>query len=387
MRRWFAGAALLLCACAGDLASPFSAVAVTYDVNQKSFKLAQVRVNTLTSLRHLQGSAGQVKAGGAVRVSKSALRAGATVDSLRASFVTAQPAQVQIAWSVLNDIVYPENFDSLELLSDYYNLEKARTALANWGSTTLPARLAVAHADIKDDSGLSPLADGELYYTPLATFYLPAATPRAQIPASFNVGAVAHALAHEAVEEQIWKGAPLAAPELGPDHDPLWNSARHIARSLAEGIADYLGVAVSEDPRWFDHSLQQGAATRALDTIRCSSPDMLEALPADDAQTPYDPYPLGTVLAGALWESSQSGVQLSAKGVLAALPDLGQRALAAQGKLTIGAILDALVLNADPQRKADLCGLFYNRFAKLSVKSGDLPACAQVTPVDHPECQ
>ena len=50
--------AAALCACGGDMASPFSAVAITFDVNKQAFKLAQVRVNSLTSLRHLTGSSG-----------------------------------------------------------------------------------------------------------------------------------------------------------------------------------------------------------------------------------------------------------------------------------------------------------------------------------------
>src|SRR5207244_171818 len=132
-------------------------------------------------------------------------------------------------------------------------------------SLKLPARPVVAHADIQDESGLSPLAEGELYYPPLATFYLPRPSPQAQVPASVNLGAVTHALAHEAIEELVWGGAPLPAPELGPDHDATWNSARHVARSMSEGIADFLGSAAANDPRWFDHSLQQVAATRALD--------------------------------------------------------------------------------------------------------------------------
>ena len=58
--------------------------------------------------------------------------------------------------------------------------------------------------------------------------------------------------------------------------------------------ADYLGSAATNDPRWFDHSLQQTAATRALDQdpVPCSTPEMLDALPADDSKAPYDPYPL-----------------------------------------------------------------------------------------------
>jgi hypothetical protein len=391
MRRiWLAAAALALCACGGDLASPFSAVAVSYAANTKNIKLTQVTVITLSSLRHLQGSAGEVKAGGKVRVSKTALKAkGATVDSLRGSFIAAPPAQVQLTWSLLNDIVYPENFDSLELLSAYYNLEQARKQFTIFlPSLKLPARPVVAHADIQDESGLSPLGLGELYYPPLGGFYLPRPSKQEQVPASVNLGAVAHALAHLAVEELVWAGAPLPAPELGPDRDVDWNSARHVARSMTEGIADFLGTAAANDARWFDHSLQQTAATRALDTTRCGSQEMLEALPAnDDALLPYDPYPLGTVLAAALWEASQSGPQILAAGVLRSLPDLGVRAKAAGGKLTVGEVLDALVAGADADRKPDLCGLFYNRFARLSLRSGDLPACLKIVPIAHPECQ
>ena len=75
MKLLAAGAAVALAACAPDLASPFSAVAVTFDVNKQAFKLAQVRVNSLTSLRHLQGTAGDVTAGGTVQVDNAAVRA------------------------------------------------------------------------------------------------------------------------------------------------------------------------------------------------------------------------------------------------------------------------------------------------------------------------
>ncbi|MGZ6143219.1 MAG: hypothetical protein ACXWLM_07760 [Myxococcales bacterium] len=277
--------ALALCACGSDLASPFSAVAVTYDVNKQAFKLAQVRVNTLTSLRNLKGSSGDVTAGGTVRVSTAALKAGGTADSFRSAFTKAAPAQVNVSWNVLNDIVYPEDYFSLELLSTYYNMEKARGFLSDWGLTTLPSRPIVAHADIEDENGLSPLRAGELYYAPMATFFAPATTPKQQVPPAFNLGAVAHALGHEAVEELVWGGAAVSPPELGSDP-----TARHVAQSLAEGIGDYLGVAVSDDPHWFDHSLQEDAPNRALDQIHCADPTLLGALAEPDTDTTkYDP--------------------------------------------------------------------------------------------------
>lgn len=381
-----AAAALLLSACAADLTSPFAAVAVTYDTAKHQYKLAQVQLTSLKSLRHLQGTAGTVLVGGQVRVQQAAVaQKGATVDALRQQFVAVQPGQVDLAWHVLNDIVYPENFDSLELLSAYYNLEKVRRAFSDWGLSQVPVRPIVAHASLLDDGGLSPLPQGELYYPPLATFYFPVpSTVDTQLPLVFNLGAMAHAVTHEAVAELVWGGTPVAAPELGPAHDPGWNSARHVARSMAEGLADYLGAAVSDDPRWFDHSEQQRATASALDTVRCSSPDMLQALPADDATVPYNPFPLGTVLAGSLQEASAAGVQVTAAGVLAALPEIASRAQAAGGKLVLAVVLDSLVHKAAPERKPDLCGLFANRFASMSI--GSLPSCSGVTPTVHQEC-
>ena len=49
-RLWLASAALALCACAGDLASPFSAVAVSYSQSSKTIKLAQVLFTLLSNL-------------------------------------------------------------------------------------------------------------------------------------------------------------------------------------------------------------------------------------------------------------------------------------------------------------------------------------------------
>ncbi len=383
---WPAACALALCACGSDLASPFSAVAVTFDTQKQAFKLAQVHVNTLTSLRHLQGSAGQVTAGGTVQVKSAAIRApGAAASSLRSAFIVAQPTTVQLTWNTLNDIVYPEDFASLELLSTYYNMEKARSALAVWGLTTLPARTIVAHAAISDENGLSPLPDGELYYAPLATFFAPAATAKEQVPAAFNLGAVAHALAHQAIEEMVWGGAVLPAPELAAGTSAASITLRHVARSMAEGIADYLGVSAAEDTHWFDHSLQKDAVARALDSIHCGTADMQNALAIDDAQLLYDPYPLGSVIASALWdEGSATTNQNTAKGVLAALPDLGTKAAA--GPLSLAAVLDTLAAHSPADQRGDLCGLFLNRFAPLSVTSASLPSCSGVKVVPHQEC-
>lgn len=371
--------ALALCACGSDLASPFSAVAITYDVNKQAFKLAQVRVNTLTSLRTLQGSSGDVTSGGKIRVSTAALKSGGTVDSFRAAFTKSAPVQPNLSWNVLNDIVYPEDFESLELLSTYYNMEKARGFLSDWGLTTLPAQPIVAHADLADENGLPPLRGGELYYAPMATFFAPATTPEQQVPPAFNLGAVAHALGHQAVQEQVWGGAAVSPPEAGSDPTAL-----HLAQSFAEGIGDYLGVAVSDDPHWFDHSFQEDAPNRALDQIHCSDASWIAAMAAPDTDgAKYDPYPLGSTIAGALWEeASATTPQNTSRAVLAALGDIGTKA--ASG-LTLPVILDTLAAHAPDDQRSDLCGIMLNRFAQLGIAAADLPSCPKAPA--RSECQ
>ena len=364
--------ALALCACAKpDRSSPFSALVVTYESTTGTYRLGQVRLNTLTSLRRLQGAAGQVRAGGSVRLSRQdVLDPAATVDSLRARSVRDPPREVDLAWSELNGIVYPEDFQGLELLTAYFNLESSRSVVAGWGLAPLPAVPVVAHPAIADENGQPVLDEGELYLPALGSFYFPAASATSQLPPVFNLGAVGHALGHQLLQQMVWAGAPAPPPERSSARDGAANIARHLSRSLSEGIADYLGVAISQDPLWFEHSVQQTAAGRDLTVVRCGTTNMLDALAVDDSQVPYDPYPLGTVLAGALWESSQD-LQISASGVLAALPAIGKTM---QSGLALAPVLDALAAAADDSRKKALCGLLLDRFRSLGIAS--LPSCA-----------
>ncbi len=91
------------------------------------------------------------------------------------------------------------------------------------------------------------------------------------------------------------------------------------------------------------------------------------------------------MIASALWdEGSATTNQNTAKGVLAALPDLGTKAAA--GPLSLAAVLDTLAARSPPEQRGDLCGLFLNRFAPLSVTSASLPSCSGVKVIGHQEC-
>lgn len=373
-------AGAVLCGCGTDLSSPISALGVAYSAKDSRYELALVHLNTLTSLRHLQGGAGTLRVGGSVRTSAAAARAKtATVNALRNQLVTAGPGDVDLVYNVVNGVVYPEGFDSEELLTAYFNLESARTTFLSWGLASIPIVPLVAHAAVGGDDAPSPAFDGELYYPPLATYYFPAPSPLAQVPISLNLGAVAHALGHQLVQQLAWGGAPVPPAEQQSAKDAAWATAQHVTRSMTEGLADVLGALASEDPRWFEHSLQQAAGARDMDGTRCSSPDMLQALPVDDAQVPYNPYPLGSVLSAAVWSVGKLAPQSTAKGLLAALPKIGQAAQSNGDQLSVALALDAIVSAAQATDQPALCGLFLSRFAKVSVQS--LPSCSGVTPV------
>ena len=382
----------LLQGCASDLASPFSAVVVAYDAapgtvstaREARYKLAQVRITTLTSLRRLEGTSATVLVGGSARVDPTLYgKPGANLPGLRALLLTDPPTAVDLSFNVLNEgLVYPENYTSLELLTAYANLERARAAFTRWGAQLQLAPV-YAHTPLTNDRGLSPLADGELYYPPLGAFFLPAPSTKAQLPLHFNLGAVSHGLALQAWQQLVWASAPVDPAATAPATDPDALSSRHIGASMAQGVADFLGSAVSRDPRWFDHSLQQQADSRSLDQRRCGDAAMAQALDEDDARTPYNPYPLGTVLAFALWEQLPSPpddnlLAESARGVLAALPGIGAAQSANGGKLALAAALNALVAQAPVDLKANLCNSFRNRFAALAIPSNGLSSCAGV---------
>jgi hypothetical protein len=395
-------AALLLSGCAVDVASPFSAVVVAYDNTNDLYKLAVVRVATVTSLRRLQGTSGTVLAGGAAKADPQAyLEAGVTVSNLRSRLLTSTPQPVDLSFNTVSGLVYPENYTSLELLTAYANVEKARVSFGSWGLTTFPPAPIYAHTPLVDAQGLSPLADGELYYPPLGSFFLPEPSQKAQLPLHFNLGAVGHGVALQAYQQVVWNLAPIDPSSAVAQSDPDALPARHVSASVQMGLADFLGTAVTCvggsncDPEWFDHSLQQSGGTRDLDQLHCGTGDMLRALDQDDTCAncaAYDPYPLGTVLAYSLWENipqTGPGVQPIAQAVVAALQGIGSAQSGNAGKLTLAATLNALVTAVAviaPDSVPAICGSFQNRFAALSIV--DLSACGGVVAVPPVElCQ
>ncbi len=367
--------ALPLIACAPDQASPFSAVVIAWDPGTQVYKLAQVPLRTVTSLRTLQGTSGNVEAGGSVVLSAQRVSAqGATVSSLRAQSFTGIPGPVTIEFNTANGLIYPEDYDALELLSFYAALEKTRAQLAGFGFTNLSASPIFAHTNVRDGNGLSPLGDGELFLAPLNAFFLPPVTAQQQLPPQLNLGAVAHAVGLQAYQQVIWSGAPVdPATAVSPD-DPGALTAIHVAQSVRMGIADFLGAIITQDPRWFDHSLQQTAGARALDQLRCGTSAMLQALDVPDSVVPYDPYPLGTVLAYSLWDAAQSGDSTAvATGLLASLSGVAAAQSDNGNKLDLAAALDAVVSATSSDQQGTLCGDFLDRFKSLSVT--DLPSC------------
>jgi hypothetical protein len=386
-------AALLAAAgCSGDLVSPVQSMAVAWDPGTHAYALGPVKLSTLTSYRHLRGGAGTVFGGGSVHVISTAIATkGATVEALRRQLISSAPGEVDVAFTLSGGVAWPEDVESLQLVSAFYNLEQARSQFNNWGLQNLPAALLVAGASVSDDLGHNPLQHAEMFLQAVATHYLPAAKNTTQIPVGMNMGAMAHSLTHQAVALFAWGGAPLPPTDSGPPKDADWNTAKHAARSMTEGMADFMAAMVTQDAHWLDHSDQQDAGARALDELRCGSPEMLAALPIDDSSanaTPYDPYPLGTVLAAGLWAASQAGdPDAVARGVLASLAPLRTAAQNGGGKIALADVLDAIAGATDPDVRPVVCGVLLDRFTQLTVTT--LPSCNDlqvVPPSDRCTC-
>ncbi len=387
-RAFLAALALAGTACMTDASSPVQSLAVAWDPNSQHYALAPVKLSTLTSLRHVRGGAGIITVGGTVQANTAAIHdKAATVEKLRKTLVTQAPSDADVSFSLSGGIAYPEDADSLQLITAFYNLEQARAAFGGWGQQNLPPAAVVAGASISSDSGQSPLTNAEIFYAPLATHYLPTPSSRTEIPVAENLGAMGHSLMHQAIALFAWANAPVPPTDQGPSRDPDWNSAKHVAASMTEGLADFMGAMVTGDTHWLDHSDQQDAAARALDQRWCSKPEMLQALPLSDDTTPYNPYSLGTVLAAALWTAGQAtSPDALAQGALASLPGIKAAAATGSGKISVSDVLNAIVAATSSDSRPALCGILLDRFAQVAVT--DLPSCAGgvVKPADRCAC-
>lgn len=369
----------------GDVTGKQKILVLAYDagLNGGEYRLVTGNITTLHSLRTMRGDAAEFTGGAKIRFDDDTLGqlASPTEDAIRSAITVSSGGLVDFASFMVDGIIHPEDFQSLNLATTYYNFERAHLFFAglNVPLYNLPVQY-MATVEAGAGGQFQPITDN-VFWDPLSRqFFIPPFNDLQALPLSMNLGVIAHEYAHAVFTNRFYPasaGAPwllkkrLAEPE-------KYARAAHLAKGIDEGLADVFGAFVSNDPSFMRKSIPELAEERRLDVpdARCATPDMIDALSGDDAD--FDPYAIGSVLSAALWQASANAGDRRnafARGLVDAMDELGARFQARDAEITLTEALDAIAKTINADLKPRACGLLIDRF---HLQPTDLPTCTEV---------
>lgn len=377
----------LLPACAPEVPGPVR-VAIFDRDEAGAWGLQPVTLKSLSSLSALEGEAAKVVTGAKV------VRDVAALGELESRGLLSNPRDVRE--EVLRrrghppgtlftvgplkgepEVHLPEDFDTLAMATAWYHLEAARRAAVDRGMSVnclreLPLYFEPVFEEIIDGETFTRF-DNAYFWAPLGGFVIEARRDQDAIPLSMNGGLVAHEYAHG-----VWNciiNDNAAVPRL--EHQ-VGDRAPYLLWSVDEGLADYFGASLVGDANFLEASLPGAGATRDLKGTWRLEQATLDAV-AVATPVDYDPYPLGTVLASALWSLREESANVESfdRAVLESLhrlrTDLSQRTRTGED-FSLVDYLDVLVTSVRIFAVDDggpTCTRLEDRFAPL----GGIPSC------------
>lgn len=266
---------------------------------------------------------------------------------------------VKAGWIEQDGVAYPEDYDSLAMFTAYYHVELAWLALRR----VEPDLIAMDPLQVffepvyTSQSSASPLdipfLDNALYFPPAASMLLLASQDLEAVPLPMNPGAVLHEYGHAVFDRIVYGGRYFTFLLNTTRFEPL-----NLLRAYDEGTADFFAAALSGDPAFVGRSIPALAGERDVSMVQLFTPEMEDRA----SQGGYDPYPLGSVWASALWAISlELGRAATLDLVLRCLPQLATR-LGSVEVLT----LPELLVRAAPYEQATICRVLRQRFAAAS---------------------
>lgn len=405
-KRWqVALAALSVSACAPNPSSPVKVSALVLN-GQGAFVPQTVELPTLRDVVGLQGSAANLVGGARIVVdSTDPLLQGNLTDAQLASALIKDSGSVpRASYLQKDDVLWPADFDSWNLVTTYYNFEQAFDyfqQVVNVPSAELSGSTVYYFPEftLKDESP-DPQEDNALFFAPVQAFLVLPFQSLQKVPLSMNPGVIAHEFSHRVFNRRAYDGMSVPTPFI-QWQSLLQTPALNLLKSFDEGLADYHAVGASCQTAYgcnpdflaasFDSSLVTDRDLSASD--KC----MTEAL-----RTEYQTYnvtqfmaagvqyKLGTVIASALYHAGESQgaatrVELE-RAVVAAYADStpatpGVRELIADNLntpegLTLGKLAGAFVQHVtDLPLQVELCNQFMDHL-QLSAAELGCPASA-----------
>jgi hypothetical protein len=295
----------LLSACAepqGKPAFPFRALIVASDAGQ--YRAKEVTFETLDDLDHMSGRIGYLRGNASLNVDEdpSEIIASADPDSI----YTDRGHKVKTDYLVEDGVVVPQNFQTMEMLGLYYNVERT---IRYW-ETNLDLPLdEIGYPSLFYNPKLSSNEGGIVkevsavmnaaYLSGVRDLWFFKTSPQERIPVKMNFGVVAHEFGHFVFDYRF------ANLDTTTYETSSLNNQRLLS-GINEGLADFFAYMVTGSPREYAASLPELAVERSLPVGWTYN-----TLPNADCNGGF--YCEGSILASMLYEIVQSPGQSAEK--------------------------------------------------------------------------
>ena len=400
-------------------------MALLYDQTGK-LKPTQTELPTITSIANLKGSAAQLVGGARIVLNDPSQPEIAGSDDQIANQLLRDPGgDVRANFIDKAGVLWPADFHSWNMVTTYWNFEKALAYYTNLYDGDPVDKLANPkvyywgdYEDLSAASDSQQLKDNAIYFSPVKGFVLspfyscPAGTEDSdcgcpsgsacfqQVPLAMNLGVIGHEMNHRVFSQRAYGG--VAIPPYLAWGQPGFN----ILKSIDEGLSDFHGYGVTCDaiggpgcsPNYLAASLPaEVAAPRDFtDNTRCMTVELRTAianLQPGQFIASGKQYELGTLFATALYLAGNKGgkLQILQKAVIRSYTDTSSSAqgfaqvlsanLENSSAFTLELATNTLLSHiTDPDLKRLTCNELWDRLDLTcdddgSVPCANFPAC------------
>jgi hypothetical protein len=261
----------------------------------------------------------------------------------------------------VDGVAVATDFDTLSMFTTYALLETSAGYFQELGLNAAETPAPTLYGPRLAGAMTLVSRDTVFYLNGLDLFVVFPGARADRIPPGLNLGVMAHEYAHRVWYYELWNGSLMAMlPELLADADGL--RTYNLIRAASEGVADFFGASVANDPRFVSDSVPGGGDGRDLDVEKV----IAQAWVSGDVPTllgGYDPYALGSVLAAVLWRiDRQTTATALPSALVAAMRDVGDR-VRARRQYALADFERALVAALPDGARSDACTALQQPYA------------------------
>ncbi|RKH13110.1 hypothetical protein D7V97_06635 [Corallococcus sp. CA053C] len=403
----------LAAGCAPDSEAPVK-VSVLARSSNGQYVPTQVELTTITDVVGLKGTVGDLQGGARIVIDINDPALGnATEDTIadvllkksghdvKASYISQKDAKTG------EDVLWPADFHSWNMVTSYYNLERANEyfrVVGNVKTTDFEPVPTLYYFPefIQAAQSKDPARDNAIFYPVLQSFLVLPFEQIQRAPLPLNAAVMAHEYGH-----LVFNRLAYATQSL-PVSLSLWSQespsmGANILKALDEGLADYHAYGATCrspsgcDPRFLASSFDGGPFSAVTDERdlsrgdRCMSALLYTNMVTQDVGSwsgNGNEYKLGTLLATALYQAGRSSGQEAVlqRAIVASYYDttpatpgiyqITQLVLGDQSKFTLSAAVSPILSHiTDLELRKAVCNEFIDHLQIPSAELHELGVC------------